>query len=182
MLEALNQLDGQLLLWIQENLRHSLLTDIFRFITSLGDGGSIWIMACIVCLIPKKTRTVGVMGLLALLGSLIVNNHIIKNLVARPRPFYELSELLPLIPKPGEYSFPSGHTASSFAAAAVFYRKLPKKYGIPAMLLAFLIAFSRMYLGVHYPGDVIAGIVSGIVLSYLGEWIVNMCRRKYAVT
>ena len=182
MLEVLNQLDGQLLLWVQEYIRHPALTGFFKFITSLGDAGIIWIAISIALLIPKKTRHIGCMSLMALLCSLIINNFIIKNIVARPRPYVTLSDLTILIAKPSEFSFPSGHTASSFAAACVFFRHLKKKYGIPLLILAILIALSRIYVGVHYPGDVLAGVISGILLSYLGEFIVKKFGRKHAVT
>ena len=109
------------------------------------------------------------MSALALLGSLIINNLILKNLIARIRPYEIINGLVPLIEKPTDYSFPSGHTGSSFAAACILYRKLPKRFGIPALILAILIGFSRLYLGVHYPSDVLCGIISGVGISYAAE-------------
>ena len=144
----------------------------------LGNGGMIWIVATIVLLIPKKTRKAGIMSAVALLGSLIINNNIVKNIVQRPRPFVTFTDLQIIIPTPSEFSFPSGHTSSSFAAAAVFYRHLPKKLGLPAVILAGLIGFSRLYVGVHYPTDVIAGVLMGILLSYLAEYLVNLFVKK----
>ena len=138
----------------------------------------IWIAATIVLLIPKKTRKAGIMSAVALLGSLIINNNIVKNIVQRPRPFVTFTDLQIIIPTPSEFSFPSGHTSSSFAAAAVFYRHLPKKLGLPAVILAGLIGFSRLYVGVHYPTDVIAGVLMGILLSYLAEYLVNLFVKK----
>ena len=82
----------------------------------------------------------------------LITNVCLKNLVARPRPM-SVEGLVPLIGKPTDYSFPSGHTCASFACALVLYRILPKKYGVPAVILASLIAFSRLYVGVHYPTD-----------------------------
>lgn len=182
MLETLLNLDGGFLLFLQESVRNPILNSLMVFLTSLGDEGMIWIAATIVLLIPKKTRRVGIMSAAALLGSLIINNHMIKNLVQRPRPFVTFTDLQILIPTPSEFSFPSGHTSSSFAAAAVFYRFLPKKLGIPAVVLAVLIGFSRLYVGVHYPTDVIAGAVMGVLLSYMAEFIVNFCERKLKKT
>ena len=101
----------------------------------------------------------------SLLGSLVFNNMIVKNIVARPRPYRMIEALSILIPEPGEYSFPSGHTSSSFAAGVVLYLMLPKKYGIPAMVLAFLIGISRLYVGVHYPTDVLGGMVMGTLIA-----------------
>lgn len=178
MLETLLNIDGGLLLLIQEHVRTPLLNDIMIFITTLGNGGMIWIAATLLLLIPKKTRKVGIISAVALLGSLIINNNIVKNLVQRPRPYMTFKDIQILIPTPSEFSFPSGHTSSSFAAAAVFYRHLPKKLGLPSVILAGLIGFSRLYVGVHYPTDVIAGVLMGILLSYLAEFLVNLFSNK----
>ena len=164
-MEAFFQLDGTVLLWIQEYIRNDFLTPIFRFITSLGDEGFIWIAIAVFLLFIKKYRKVGLMVGVSLLGSLVFNNMILKNIVARPRPYRLLETLTILIAEPGEYSFPSGHTSSSFAAGVVLYLMLPKKYGIPAMILAFLIGISRLYVGVHYPTDVLGGMVMGALLA-----------------
>ena len=178
MLETLLNLDGGFLLFLQESVRNPMLDSFMKFITALGNGGMIWIGATILLLIPKKTRKIGMMSAVALLGSLIINNNIIKNIVQRPRPFVTFTDLQIIIPTPSEYSFPSGHTSSSFAAAAVFYRHLPKKLGLPSVILAGLIGFSRLYVGVHYPTDVIAGVIMGILLSYLAEFLVNLLSNK----
>lgn len=166
-------IDGNILLFIQDVIRHPALTPFFVGITKLGNAGMIWIVFSILLLLQKKTRKIGMMGICALLLSLLVNNLLLKNLVGRVRPYEVIPGLVPLIPRPKEYSFPSGHSASSFAAASVFYRTMPKKFGIPIVILAFLISVSRLYVGVHYPSDVLVGIVSGIVLSYVAEAIVR---------
>ena len=178
MLETLLNLDGGFLLFLQESVRNPLLNSIMIFVTSLGNGGMIWIVATLLLMIPKKTRKVGIMSAVALLGSLIINNNIIKNIVQRPRPFVKFTDLQIIIPTPSEYSFPSGHTASSFAAASVFYRHLPKQLGIPSVVLAGIIGFSRLYVGVHYPTDVIAGVIMGILLSYMAEFLVCLFSKK----
>ena len=164
-MDAFFQLDGNILLWIQEYIRNDFLTPIFKFITHMGDEGYVWIAVAILLLFIKKYRKVGPMVGVALLGSLVFNNMLIKNLVARPRPYRMIETLTILIPEPGEYSFPSGHTSSSFAAGVVLYLMLPKKYGVPAMILAFLIGISRLYVGVHYPTDVLAGMVMGTLIA-----------------
>ncbi|MBO5159182.1 MAG: phosphatase PAP2 family protein [Lachnospiraceae bacterium] len=178
MLETLLNLDGGFLLFLQDSVRNPILNSIMIFITSLGDGGIIWIAATIALLIPKKTRKVGIMSAVALLGSLLINNNLIKNIVQRPRPYVTFTDLQIIIPQPSEFSFPSGHTSSSFASAAVFYRHLPKKFGVPAVILAALIGFSRLYVGVHYPTDVLAGAVMGILLSYMAEYLVDFLAKK----
>ena len=177
-METLLKLDAGFLLFLQDSVRNPILNSIMIFITSLGNGGMLWIAATVLLMIPKKTRKVGLMSAIALLGSLIINNNLIKNLVQRPRPFRTFPELQIIIPTPSEFSFPSGHTSSSFAAAAVFYRHLPKKLGVPSVVLAGLIGFSRLYVGVHYPTDVLAGVIMGILLSYMAEFLVDFIGKK----
>ena len=175
---ALLQLDGDILLWIQEYIRNDFLTPIFKFITSLGDEGYLWIAIAILLVCIKGYRKVGISVGVSLLGSLVFNNMLIKNLVARPRPYRVLENLTILIKEPGEYSFPSGHTASSFAAAVVLFMLLPRKYGVPAMIMAFLIGISRLYVGVHYPTDVMAGMVMGTLLAIGAVKLVSFFNEK----
>ena len=137
-----------------------------------------WIAIAVLLLFVKNYRKVGLMVGGSLLGSLVFNNMIIKNIVARPRPYRMMEELMILIPEPGEYSFPSGHTSSSFAAGVVLYLMLPKKYGIPAMVLAFLIGISRLYVGVHYPTDVLGGMVMGTLLAVATVKITGVIEKK----
>ncbi|MBQ8039819.1 MAG: phosphatase PAP2 family protein [Lachnospiraceae bacterium] len=177
-MEAFFELDGNILLWIQEYIRNDFLTPIFKFITHLGDEGYVWIAIAVLLLFVKNYRKVGLMVGGSLLGSLLFNNMIVKNIVARPRPYRMMEELTILIPEPGEYSFPSGHTSSSFAAGVVLYLMLPKKYGIPAMVLAFLIGISRLYVGVHYPTDVLGGMVMGALLAVETVKITEVIEKK----
>ena len=173
MLQFLSELDGGILLWIQEYLRNPVLTPILKVITTLGNGGAIWILLTLLLLMLPKTRKVGCMMAAALLGTLLINNILLKNLVARTRPYEVIEGLTYLVRRPSEYSFPSGHAGSSCAAACVMLRRLPKRYGIPAFVLAVLIALSRLYVGVHYPSDVLFGVISGILISYAAEAIVE---------
>lgn len=160
------QAEGNVLLFIQEYMRNGILTTFFIFITTLGNGGAVWIASAVAALCFKKTRKAGIAIGVALLLSLIINNFILKNLVARIRPYDVIEGLEILIARPKDFSFPSGHTGSSFAAATVIYRCLGKRYGVPAVILAILIGFSRLYIGVHYPLDVLAGVVIGYVIGY----------------
>ena len=173
MIHFLSELDGGILLWIQDYLRNPVLTPILKVITTLGNGGAIWILLTLLLLMLPKTRKVGCMMMAALLGTLLINNILLKNLVARTRPYEVIEGLTYLVRRPSEYSFPSGHAGSSFAAACVMLRKLPKRYGIPAFVLAVLIALSRLYVGVHYPSDVLFGVISGILISYAAEAVVE---------
>ena len=172
-LQSIQQLDGEILLLIQRYLRMDMLTPFMKSVTFLGNGGWFWILCAVVLLAVPKTRKTGYAAVLSLIFGVIVTNLLLKNIVARPRPFAEIEALIPLIAKPTDFSFPSGHTTASFAVALVMLRMLPKKIGIPAVVLAALVAFSRLYLGVHYPTDVLAGFVIALVGSTLSVWIVR---------
>ena len=158
---------------MQEYVRNPVLTPVMKVITTLGNGGAIWIALTILLLAIPKTRKIGCMSLIALLGTLLVNNMLLKNLVARTRPYEVIEGLTYIVMKPSDYSFPSGHAGCSFSAACIMYRRLPRRYGVPALILAILIALSRLYVGVHYPSDVLFGVISGILISYGAEAIVN---------
>ncbi|MDD7389694.1 MAG: phosphatase PAP2 family protein [Lachnospiraceae bacterium] len=164
-MDFLTNLDGNILLWIQEYLRKDFLNPLIIFITSLGNAGLIWIGASVVLLCILRTRKAGALSILSLLISYLINNLILKNAVARPRPWVDVEGLSILIGKPHDFSFPSGHSSSSFAAAVVMYKMLPARFGIPAVILAAAIALSRLYVGVHYPTDVLFGTLSGIVTA-----------------
>ncbi len=180
-MDWLTNIDGDILLWIQDNLRNGILSPVMKGITHLGDAGIIWIALTILLLCFKKTRKVGIMSAMALVGSLIINNLILKNLISRTRPYEVIDGLNRIIEKQSDFSFPSGHTGSSFAAGVVMFKKLPKKYGIPALILAFLIAFSRLYVGVHFPTDVLAGAVTGTISAILAMFIFNFIEQKKVV-
>lgn len=172
-LQSIQQLDGEILLRIQRYLRTDMLTPFMKSVTFLGNGGWFWILCAVVLLAVPKTRKTGYAVALSLIFGAIVTNLLLKNIVARPRPFAEIEALIPMITKPKDFSFPSGHTTASFAVALVMLRMLPKKFGIPAVVLAALVAFSRLYLGVHYPTDILTGFVIALVGSTLSVWIVR---------
>lgn len=171
MLQSLLEWEGQLLVWIQENLRSDMLTPVMKGITSLGNAGIFWILLAVFLLTFKKTRSVGVISVMGILGSAIVNNLLLKPLVDRIRPYEVVEGLVCLIGKQEDASFPSGHTGVSFAVAVVLFKELPKKYGIPALVLASLIALSRLYVGVHFPTDVLGGMLSGIGIALFSCWL-----------
>lgn len=165
--------DISILLYIQEHIRKEWMNGFWRAITFLGDGGWFWIFLAVVLLIMKKTRKAGAAAGIALVIGALITNVCLKNMVARVRPYDTYSALIPIVTKPIDWSFPSGHTCASFASAFVYFRLLPKKYGIPALVLACMIAFSRLYLGVHYPTDVLAGFLIGLLASVLAVWMVR---------
>ena len=155
-----------------QNIHSSLLDSIMIFITSLGNAGVIWIAIAIIFLFTKKYRRCGIAMALALLLSFIFGNVILKNIFERPRPSWVDSSVTLLIKNPTDYSFPSGHSFVSFAGAAAIFM-YHKKEGVAALILAALIAFSRLYLFVHYPSDVILGSLFGVIAAIISAMIVN---------
>lgn len=143
-------------------------------VTSLGNAGIIWIILALALLIYPKTRKTGIIMAAALIVDVILCNGILKNLVARTRPFDVNTLANVIVPKPHDYSFPSGHTAASFAAVTALYLAGEKRGWKIAGILAVLIAFSRLYLYVHYPTDVLGGIVFGILSGVIGYYIVKI--------
>ena len=142
-------------------------------ITRLGDVGIIWILLCIVLLVLPKTRKSGVILMAALLVDLVICNGILKPLVHRIRPFDVRTGIELLVKRPTDFSFPSGHTAASFASVMALYLAGEKKIWISSLGLAVLIAFSRLYLYVHYPTDVLGGVVAGLAAGALGYWLMK---------
>lgn len=165
-----------------QTIHTPLLDKILAFITSLGNAGIIWIVLAVVLLIFPKTRKTGIIVAAALLMDLVLCNLILKNLVARVRPYDVNTAIAILIKKPLDFSFPSGHTAASFAAMTALFLAKMKKAWIAALVLAVLIAFSRLYFYVHYPTDVLGGAVVGILSGIIGYTIVEKIdkRRKVA--
>lgn len=160
------QLDGNILLYIQDYIRQDWMTPFWKFITSLGNSGWFWLALSLLLVIPRRTRKIGITAIVAIAIGALITNVALKNLVARTRPYEVVEGLRLLIERQHDYSFPSGHTCASFAAAMVYYRMGPKKWGIPAIVLASLIAFSRLYVGVHYPSDVLGGLLIGIFAAW----------------
>ena len=167
--------DLPILDWIAATLWCPFLDAVMPVITMLGDAGIFWMI--------KKTRRVGLgMGFAMLMG-LLLCNLTLKPLCQRPRPYdyqYDVfGKMIPLIiERQHDFSFPSGHTISSFEAAGVIMLN-NKKWGIAALILACLIAFSRLYLYVHYPTDVLASIVLGLGLALLGNYLAHRIPNRY---
>ncbi len=159
-------MDLAILNWIQDNLRCGFFDQIIVLITSLGNGGALWLATGLLMMFFKSSRRYGMVLLLSLLLAYTVSVEILQPLVGRVRPFVAQNIGDLLITAPKHYSFPSGHTASSFAAATAI-ALWNKRVGIVALVCASLIAFSRLYLYVHYPSDVLVGVLIGIGSAFL---------------
>ena len=166
MVEIFKKVDNTILRWINVKFRNKTFDKIMPIITSAGNLGIIWIVISVLLMTKKDYRVLGQTILIALVITTIIGEGIIKNIVKRKRPFYGDDDKELLISRPITYSFPSGHTASSFAVAAVFI-KTDNAASLEIILLACLIAFSRLYLGVHYPSDVIGGGIIGALCGLI---------------
>ncbi len=183
-MDPITKIDFQILDFIQENIKCEFLDTVLPIITKLADHGLVPIIAAVVLLMLTKTRKIGLsMGIAFICGG-VIGNLILKNVFARIRP-YDIKPVEMLVERLSDYSFPSGHTLIAFETAVVLLmllkgRKKPIAIGIT--ILAAIIAFSRLYLYVHYPTDVLAGIilgtVFGIVGAKLGEYIFNKFKGK----
>ena len=175
--------DLPILDWIQEHLQCTFLDKTMPIVTLFGDGGVFWIGIAVLLLFFAKYRKTGFSMGMALVLGLVVCNITLKPLVARIRPYdFQLQEfgreISLLISAQHDFSFPSGHTIASFEACTVLLLH-DKRMGIPATVLAILIAFSRLYLYVHYPTDVLVSLVLGIAFGLLGNFLVNLIYKKW---
>ena len=174
--------DLPILDWIAANLWCPALDVAMPIITLLGDAGIFWIAVSVLFMLTKKYRKTGIGMMIALMMGLLVCNIWLKPTIARIRPYdfqmkYFMKEIPLLVGGMHDFSFPSGHTIASFEAAVVILLN-NKKLGIPAMILACLIAFSRLYLYVHYPADVICSIILGTAFAFLGNFLAKKVMDK----
>ena len=163
-------MEFQILDWIQT--LHNLVTDeLFVWITRLSNAGMIWILLAAVLLLLPKTRKTGVILATALVMDVLLCNGLLKHLFHRIRPCDVNTAVSLLVSRPTDYSFPSGHTAASFAAVAALYLAGARRLWKPTLVLAVLIAFSRLYLYVHYPTDILGGVIAGLFAGWTGSRI-----------
>ncbi len=172
-------LELQILHWFQ-SLHTPIMDKLMVAFTMLGEAGAVWIALAIILLCTKKYRMCGATMAVSLILSLIFCNGIMKPIIHRSRPFWIDETLCAnlLVAQPTDFSFPSGHTSASFSAAVALFTR-NKKLGIPAIVLAILISVSRLYIGVHFPTDVLVSVVLGTIYGILANLIVKFLCKLY---
>lgn len=165
-------LEWQILEWIQ-GMRTPVGDVIMPLVTILGNAGILWIVLAVILLVSKTKRKSGQIVAVALCVNALLCNVLLKNLVARPRPCDIHTAVTLLIDRPADFSFPSGHTAISVAAVTALYLAGESRLWKPALVLTVFIAFSRMYLYVHFPSDILGGIAVGMIAGYVAWRLVE---------
>ena len=172
-MENLVAIEGSILLWIQDCLRADWLSPFVVTYTKLGNLGFIWIMLCLGLLCFKRTRRAGAAGLLGLVFSLILNNICLKNLFARTRPYEVIDGLILMTKKAGDFSFPSGHSGICSLKGS--------KWRWIVLVMAVLMAFSRLYIGIHFPTDVLCGALTGALCGAAAAWIMQKLSERFLI-
>lgn len=160
-------LDRNILLFLQEHVRNPLLNTLLIPFTLSNNAGIICFVIIAIFLYFKKLRKTGILMGISLALEFLLTNLVIKNAVARVRPYEVISGLNLIVGEATDYSFPSGHTGSAFALAVAVFMVMPKKYGFTALFPASLMGFSRLYVGIHYPSDVLGGVILGIISAVI---------------
>lgn len=160
-----------------QKLHNAILDPIMVALSYIGEIGTVWIIIAVIFIFTKKYRLCGITMLVAMIIGALAGNLLLKNIFARPRPSWIDHNVILLINNPVDYSFPSGHSLNSFTSAVTIFI-YHKKLGIYALILALFISFSRLYLFVHYPSDVITGVAIGAIISIFSVWIVKKSTAK----
>ena len=178
--EFITEIDFTILNWIQEHLKCDILDKVMPVFTSIGNKGALFILMAVVLLCISKYRKWGAALACSLFLGFLFGNLLIKNIVARVRPYDQAANITLLIDKLKDYSFPSGHTMAAFEFFAVLcMMPVKKRYKILAGIVAFTMAFSRLYLQVHFPSDVLGGMLLGTLFGVMGVRIVDMLMEEY---
>jgi len=179
-MNALNSFEIGILDFIAEHFGCKFLDIVMPIITMLGDGGVFWITIAVIMLFFKSTRKTALTMGMALVMGLLVCNVTLKPLVGRIRPYDFNPDVKLLVDRLSDFSFPSGHTVASFEAAVTLMICDRKRFGYAALCLAFVIAFSRLYLYVHYPTDVLTSIVLGTLFAVISYFVVDALYKKFS--
>lgn len=172
-MDSIEKIDYFILEFIRTKIKNPIMDKIMVYITRLGDLDALWIGIALIFLNVDNYHENGITIIVSLILCGIIGNLILKNLFTRTRPYDVKDAITLLISKPKDYSFPSCHTMASVAAAYVIFN-VDYRLGIISWIIALLIAFSRMYLYVHYPSDVVAGAVIGILIGAFSIYIMNL--------
>lgn len=173
-------LDGGILLFIQNTLRQPWLDPLVAWYTRLGNAGLLWIVLSAAMLCHKRTRRAGITALMALALGFLCTNVLLKHLVQRTRPWLVVEGLAALIAEGDPNSFPSGHTTAAFAAAAAWWNTLPRRWmKVTGLVMAALMGLSRLYVGVHFPSDVLAGALVGGFCGVLAWTLARRAKPDY---
>lgn len=181
MIRKITELDKLVVVKIKK-LHSKTNNRIMTFITHLGTGGFVWFALALPMLLTRSMREAAVNLMFALLINLFMGEILIKHIVARVRPSETLPEEEQIVKRPKYYSFPSGHSSAAFAVAAVTIVRCPPYIFIPVIIVAIFIAFSRLYLRVHYLSDVVVGILLGLVCGFVSVPLFNYIIDKIGVT
>lgn len=173
----LQEIEFVILDWIQQTFRCGFLDAVFPKLTLIGEWGAVWIVIALIMICVKKTRKAGLAVLLGLVIMFLVGNVALKHLISRPRPCWINTNVDVLIAMPKDFSFPSGHAFSAFTAVTILMH-YHKGIGIPAIFLAVILSFTRLYLYVHFPTDIIGGLILGILIGVITCLIVDAIDRK----
>ena len=171
------ELELAVLDWLQLHLRCGFLDWLMPFVSGLSNHGEVWILFAAILLLLRRQRKYGLSAACALTLDLIVCNMVLKPLVGRVRPFAFRLGLPLLVPPPGDASFPSGHTAAAFAVVFAL-RTAGSPLWLPALALAVVTAFSRLYLYVHWPTDILGGILLGAAVGWAGAKLAEALLKK----
>ena len=208
-MDAVTELDGKLLLWIQDTFTADWLMPVMKFFTGFGEYGVFAIALCLVLMLYKRTRRLGIICSIALAFTFLCCNGILKPLIDRPRPWEIFSDVVHHLAHPGDASFPSGHSANTMGAAwAMFLATSPVKIGsrrsyedvpclgwkgdgadprvmhrigITAVILSVLVGISRLYLGMHYPSDVICGLLIGMMIAMIVHIVIKKTEQSRGI-
>lgn len=179
MLEAIQSFDWSVLDGIQNIFACPFLDAAMPIVSRIGSAGAVWIVWAIVLICIKKYRRNGILMLCAIAAGFLIGNLIIKNIIARPRPFMLREGIELLVKAPSGHSFPSGHTLAS-TIGAVILTFTDRRFGFAAIPLAIIIAFSRLYLMVHFPTDVIGACLLGLIVSFSAICLFRRLEKKRA--